>query len=212
MLKLEKFVFNPFQENTYIIYSANGDCIIVDAGCYSQEERQIVDNFIEKNNLNLILLVNTHCHVDHIFGNAYFIEKYKVDLAAHKDDEFLNDSATDHALTFGLPFKDVAEITRYINDKDIIKIGNSKLEIIHVPGHSPGGVALYAAEEKFLISGDVLFNGSIGRTDLPGGNFELIINGIKKKLLTLPENTIVYPGHGDDTTIKFEKERNPFLT
>lgn len=212
MLKVEKFVFNPFQENTFLIYAESGACIIVDAGCYSDEERKTVEDFIEGNKLELIGLVNTHCHVDHIFGNAYFVNKYKVELAAHKDDEFLIESATDHAATFGLPFKETAKISRYIDENDSINIGESKLSVIHVPGHSPGGIALYAKEEGFLIAGDILFQSSIGRTDLPGGNYEILVNGIKEKLLILPESTLVYPGHGENTTIKIEKESNPFLT
>lgn len=212
MLKIEKFVFNPFQENTYVVYNEDGKAILIDTGCYSQEERQILEKYIEENNLQITLLVNTHCHVDHIFGNAYFAKKYNVDVAAHKEDEFLNESASDHALTFGLSFKDVAKITRYIQEDDHIAIGDSKLKIIHVPGHSPGSVVLYAQEEHFLISGDVLFDKSIGRTDLPGGSFEQLIEGIRNKLLVLPEKTIVYPGHGDETTINEEKEGNPFLT
>jgi hydroxyacylglutathione hydrolase len=212
MLKIEKFVFNPFQENTFVVYSEDKKCIIVDAGCYSQEERQVIENFVFDNELEVQVLLNTHCHVDHVFGNAYFVDKYKVELAAHKDEEFLNNSATDHAITFGLSFKDVAKITRFIEDNDKIKIGESILEVLHVPGHSPGGVAFYAKEEGFLIAGDILFKNSIGRTDLPGGSYETLIDGIKNKLMTLPDETIVYPGHGDETTIKIEKESNPFLT
>ena len=212
MLEVKKFVVNPLQENTFLLFDESKECIIVDAGFYYGEEEDEVDYFIERNELKLKKLVNTHCHFDHMMGVEYLREKYQVDFEAHSDDAFWVDKVVDQALRFGFEMKPVKPIDRFISEKETVSFGNTELKIIHVPGHSPGHVVLYSEKESILIGGDVLFYGSIGRTDLPGGDYDTLINGIKSKLFPLPDETVVYCGHGPETTIGFEKKNNPFLT
>lgn len=212
MAKIAIFVLNPFQENTYIIYDETKECIIVDAGCYTKDEQNAIVSFIEKNNLTLKLIVSTHGHVDHILGNAFIKSKYKVDIAACPEDSQLIQSASTHAIMYGFTIDDVPPIDINLNHDDIVQFGDTTLRVIHTPGHSQGGICLLSEEDNFLLSGDTLFQGSIGRTDLPGGNYEQLIESIESQLLTLNSNTKVYPGHGDPTSIGWEIENNPFLT
>lgn len=175
-------------------------------------EEEAIDNFIEKNNLKLTHIINTHLHLDHAVGNAYLKKKYQVPVLASKADEPLGKRMQEQANMFGINerFKGI-EITDYLVDGEKIKIGDGELEVIAVPGHSQGSLALYDKKDNFIISGDALFQGSIGRTDLPGGNYNQLIESIKTRLFTLPDDTIVYPGHGGATTIADEKKLNPFL-
>lgn len=212
MAEVQKFVFNPFQENTFVVYDDTKECVIIDAGCYSEEEREQLDDFIAEKKLIPRFVINTHCHVDHIFGNAYVTSKYSIPIVAHEADDFLNKEAKNHALTFGLSIGEVPSIDKFITDEEFIEFGNTKLKVIHVPGHSPGGVAFYNSESNFIIVGDILFDGSIGRTDLPGGNYDQLITGINEKLFTLNDDLVVYTGHGNETTIGKEKATNPFLS
>jgi hydroxyacylglutathione hydrolase len=210
-MQIKKFTFNPVQENTFIVYDETGECVIIDAGCYFENERQELDRFIAEKQLKPVRLINTHCHFDHIMGVTHCRIKYKLKFEIHPDEAVLIEQAAEHGDLFGIPMEPVDAPDTYFRQGDQINFGNSYLQVIEAPGHSPGGVAFYNPEQKILIAGDVLFYGSIGRTDLPGGSFEKLTGNIKTKLLTLLEETIVYCGHGPETTIGFEKKNNPFL-
>lgn len=212
MISIKKFTFNPIQENTFVVYDETGECVIVDAGCYDGNERQELDNFIAANHLKPVRLINTHCHFDHIMGVTHCREKYHLRFEIHPAELPLVEQAEEHGDLFGVPMQPVDAPEIFFNEGDQLTFGNSFLQVIAAPGHSPGGVVFYNPEQKILIAGDVLFYGSIGRTDLPGGSFKQLVGNIKTKLLTLPEETVVYCGHGPETTIGFEKNNNPFLT
>lgn len=214
MLKVRKFVFNPFGENTYLVIdNATRETAVIDPGMLSAREKSFFEDYIEKEGLKLTQIINTHLHVDHCLGNNYVKEKFGASTAASAADAPLGLQVAQQARQFGMPFDDERPVTidRNLKDGDIIKIGESELKVITVPGHSPGGLALYSPEDKFLISGDSLFHGSIGRTDLPGGSHADLIRNVKEKLLTLPPDTLVLPGHDNPTTIADEKASNPFL-
>jgi len=212
MIQIKKFTFNPVQENTFVVYDETNECVIIDAGCYYENERHELDKFIAEKQLKPVRLINTHCHFDHIMGVTHCRIKYKVPFEIHLDEEILVEHAVDSGDRFGIPMEPIDAPDAYFHEGDRTTFGNSYLEVIESPGHSPGGVVFYNPEQKILIAGDVLFYGSIGRTDLPGGSFEQLTGNIKTKLLTLPEETVVYCGHGPETTIGFEKKNNPFLT
>ena len=211
MLQIKKFTFNPIQENTFVVYDETGECVIIDAGCYFENERQELDAFISKQQLKPVRLINTHCHFDHIMGVTHCRAKYHLDFEVHESEAPLVEQAADQGDLFGIPMEPIDAPDAFFEEGDLITFGNSSLQVIAAPGHSPGGVVFYNPEQKILIAGDVLFYGSIGRTDLPGGSYERLVGNVKTKLLTLPEETIVYCGHGPETTIGFEKKNNPFL-
>lgn len=211
MISIKSFVFNPFQVNAFLLYSKEGECIIVDAACQSDEEIRKVELFIEDNNLRPKALVNTHGHVDHLPGVKYFREKYNIPFYMHERDEFLIDNALVHGKVFGFDIEQPPKPDRYLQESEELHLGENEIRILHVPGHSPGSVVLHLVNEKVILSGDVLFNRSIGRTDLPGGDYNQLISGIQNKLLILDEDITVFPGHGPSTTIKEEKNLNPFL-
>jgi len=211
MISVKQFVFNPFQENTYVLYQPQGQAIVVDAGCSNEREFQEVIDFVYNQKLTVKRLVNTHCHIDHILGVDKLRTQFGVKAYAHIDDFPLLQMAPAHAMMFGLYLDTVPTIDETINHNDLIDLNGSQLRVIHTPGHSKGGVCLYAENEKFLITGDTLFNLSIGRTDLVGGNYETLIKSIREQLMVLPDDVIVYPGHGSSTTIGIEKASNPFL-
>lgn len=210
MLHVKTFVFNPFQENTYVLYDETKACVVIDPGCFEAEEKDELTDFIEANNLQVKMLLNTHCHIDHVLGNSFVKEKYKVKLYIHQKDEVVLRAVSSYASNYGFYQYQPAEPDAYLEEGKTITFGNQMLGIIFVPGHSPGHVAFYHAGEKIVIGGDVLFNNSIGRTDLPGGNFETLITSIHQKLFTLPDDVTVFPGHGPETTIGYEKQTNPF--
>lgn len=205
------FVFNPVQENTYIIWDETSECAIIDAGCFNQREFEELDGFIKSKNLKPVKLINTHGHFDHIFGVEQCRKAYNLNWEAHYGDNFWVEGAMEKAAMFGIPIQPVSLAEVELHDEDEICFGNSILKVLHVPGHSPGSICFYEEKAKILITGDVLFNGSIGRTDLPGGDFNTLITGIKSKLLVLPDDVDVFPGHGPATTIGDEKARNPYL-
>lgn len=211
MIRVQKFVFNPFQENSFLLFDETGECILADMGSYTVEEKKEILYFVENNRLNPVMIVNTHCHVDHLLGNSFFKNKFKVKTVAHAADGFLIGNAVEHGNVFGLEVEAPPPADESIEDGSLISFGSSSLSVLHVPGHSPGSVALYSRDDGFVIVGDVLFKGSIGRTDLPGGDFDTLINSIKSKLMVLPAETIVYCGHGPETTIGEEKETNPYI-
>jgi hydroxyacylglutathione hydrolase len=211
MLSVQSFCFNPFQENTYIVYNETGDCLIIDPGMYNSGEEQELSGFISQNNLNPVSLINTHCHIDHILGNLYCVEKYGLKLSCHKNEKPVLNAGTATALMYGLKYKESPEPAVWLEEKQVIKLGKDTLEILFTPGHSPGSLSFYSQGNDFVIVGDALFYQSIGRTDLPGGHHQTLINAIKSELLTLPESTRVFSGHGPATSIGDEKKYNPFL-
>lgn len=212
-MKVVRFVFNTFGENTYLIYDpATLECALVDPGMMNPREEQKLSSFISRNNLKPVHLINTHLHIDHVIGNAWVADNYKLPLEAHKDDEFLGLRVIEQAEMFGMNCSARnCNVEIPLSDGDEIKIGEGSLKIIHVPGHSPGSIALYDEADAFILTGDALFAGSIGRTDLPGGDFNTLIYSIKNNILNLPDNVVVYPGHGQPSTVGNEKMYNPYL-
>ena len=211
-MEIHQITFNTFQENTFMLWDNTGDCIIIDPGCYEKNEELELVDFINKNNLNPVKLINTHCHIDHILGNKFVSEKWNLELYINKIDLPLLEGSGDIARMYGFEnYKGSPYPKHYLEEGDILEFGESKLEILFTPGHAPGHICLFNKEEGFIVSGDVLFNGSIGRTDLPGGDFDTLIESIKTKLMTLQDETIVYCGHGPSTSIGRERLSNPFL-
>lgn len=210
-MELKLFVFNPIQENTYVLWDETKECVIIDPGFSNGREFEKIDNFIKDNNLKPVRLINTHCHFDHILGVEKCKEAYNLNWEINSEDAFLVESSVMQASMFGFQISEVKPAEKYLNDGDEIRFGNSFLEVITTPGHSPGGMCFYSPESKILITGDSLFRGSIGRTDLPGGDYNILIINIKEKLLSLPDDVIVYPGHESSTTIGDERVLNPFL-
>lgn len=210
MLAVKVFIFSPVQENTYLLYNEQKECIIIDPGCYYDEERHELSSFIEHNGLTPKLLLNTHCHLDHVFGNKWVAEKYGLKLHLHEKEKPVLDYAPASGLMWNLPFDNYNGEVIYLRENDNLSLGSDTLEVLFTPGHSPGSISFYCKEQHFLIGGDVLFRMSIGRTDLPGGNYDTLIKSIHTRLFILPDHTIVYPGHGESTTIGFEKMHNPY--
>jgi hydroxyacylglutathione hydrolase len=210
-MQVKAFVFNPVQENTYVVYNEQSECIIIDPGCYSDDEKKALQSFIYTNNLTPKLLLNTHCHLDHVFGNKFISLTYGLKLHLHKKEEAMLQMAPTSGLIFNLPFDNYQGEFVFLDEGDNIFLGEDKLEIINTPGHSPGSICFYCRKQQFIIAGDVLFENSIGRTDLPGGDYQTLISSIKQKLFLLPDEVIVYPGHGSETTIGKEKKYNPFV-
>jgi glyoxylase-like metal-dependent hydrolase (beta-lactamase superfamily II) len=211
MLKIMPFTFNPIQENTYVIFNDKGACAIIDPGCYFDHEYKELTDFIHTNKLVPKCLLNTHCHLDHIFGNKRIAETYGLKVQMHPLEKKLFDYAPISGEQWGLPFENYTGEIIYFNEGDQVDLDGDKLDIFLTPGHSPGSVTFYNKEGKFVISGDVLFRAGIGRTDLPGGNFDTLISSIRNKLFVLPDDVVVYSGHGPETTIGEEKVGNPFL-
>ena len=198
-------------ENTYVAYDDTKECVIIDPGCVTDAEQLTLSQFISDNQLTVKHLINTHLHLDHAFGNLFVEKTYGVEAQAHKADEFLLQQISSQAEAFGMRYNEKPELKRFLVESDTISFGHTTLTSIHVPGHSPGSLCFYDAASATLFAGDVLFQGSIGRTDLPQGNYEQLIEGISKKLFILPDDTIVYCGHGPTTTIGYEKVYNPYL-
>ena len=213
-MQVAVFQFSMFGINTYLIFDPDRkECAIIDPGMSSPEEEKAIENFIAEKGLTLTQIINTHLHIDHVAGIPFLREKYGAPVLAHEGDKFLGERLSEQAGMFGLNMDlGEIEISEYLKAGDRINIGSGHLEVISVPGHSKGSIALYDPEGKYLISGDALFRGSIGRTDLPGGNYRELIDSIEQFLLTLPDDTVVLPGHGPATTIGEEKRSNPFLS
>jgi len=210
-MNVAAFVFTGWSENTYVLYDDSKECIIVDPGCNDEGERQALVDFIESNELTPVKLVNTHCHIDHVFGNKFVSEKYKLPLEAHKGEQIVLDNMVQVAAMYGASYEPGPDISVFLEEGEYLEFGSTKLEIYLTPGHSPASLSFFHRESKQLIAGDVLFKGSIGRTDLPGGNYDTLIASIKDKLFPLGDEVIVYNGHGPSTTIGEEKRSNPFL-
>ncbi|HXR83358.1 MAG TPA: MBL fold metallo-hydrolase [Hanamia sp.] len=211
MFQIKTFTFNPVQENTYVLFNEQNECIIIDPGCYFDAEKEELKSFITLHKLKPKILLNTHCHLDHVFGNKFIAEEYKLTLNAHLLEKQILDMAPASGLMFNLPFENYRGELIYLKEGDIVDLREDQLQVIHAPGHSPGSICFYCKKQHFIIGGDVLFQNSIGRTDLPFGNHEDLIKNIKEKLFLLPTDTKVYPGHGSPTTIGAEIKDNPFL-
>ena len=212
MITVKGFTFNPVQENTYILFNEQNLCIVIDPGCYWSAERKELRDFINTYNLSLKYLLNTHCHLDHVFGNKFVFDTYGTYLHIHEKEKPVLDYAPVSGISWELPFDNYEEKLVFLKEGDLVVLGKDELKVLFTPGHSPGHICFYCEAQHFIIGGDVLFKGSIGRTDLPGGNHETLLNSIRQELFTLPEDVIVYPGHGEPTTIGFEKKHNPFLS
>lgn len=211
MLEIKTFAFNPFQENTYVLYDETKECVIVDPGCYDSGEEQQLEKFISENGLKPVMLINTHAHVDHVFGNHFVHARYRLKPLLHKADLKILESLMQVANMYGLKASPSPEPERFIDEGEQLKFGNTTLDLLFTPGHSPGSLCLYHKESANLIAGDVLFQLSIGRSDLPGGDHNTLINSIKSKLMNLPDDVKVYAGHGPSTTIGYERKNNPFI-
>ena len=212
MLNVKIFQFNPLQENTYLIFNEEQHCMVVDPGCYSDQERQQLLQFVASKGLRPVLLVNTHCHLDHVFGNMFIHEQFGLELHIHEGEQKVLEMAPTSGLMWNLPFDNYQGKLHFIDESLPLQLGNDRLEILFTPGHSPASISFYSQKDDLLIAGDVLFRESVGRTDLPGGNPDILAQSIRTKLYTLPNETIVYPGHGIPTTIGHEKHHNPFIT
>ncbi|QIG89817.1 MBL fold metallo-hydrolase [Chryseobacterium sp. POL2] len=211
MLHIKNFAFNPFSENTYVIYNDDKEAFIIDPGNFQVHETQQIESFITEQQLKIKNILLTHAHIDHVLGLQWAFDKYNVPVLLHKNDKELLDRAPLSAMQFGFQFTPFVGNLEFLNEGDILKLGEEEFKILFVPGHSPGSIAFYNEKEKFVISGDVLFYGSIGRTDLYKANYEQLIDSIKTKLLIMDPATQVYSGHGNPTSIGFEKDYNPFL-
>jgi hydroxyacylglutathione hydrolase len=211
MITVKYFVFNPLAENTYILHDETGEAIIIDPGCYEKYELDELAEYVESHNLKPVGIFNTHSHIDHVLGVAAVKRKYNIPFALHQLDEFGLKAVKTYAPNYGFARFDEPEIDQYLVEGESVTFGNSSLKILFVPGHAQGHVAFVSEQDKFVIGGDVLFKMSIGRTDLPGGDYQTLINSIRTKLFTLPDDYTVYPGHMDPTTIGFEKRNNPFF-
>jgi glyoxylase-like metal-dependent hydrolase (beta-lactamase superfamily II) len=211
MLQVKYFSFSPVQENTYVLYNEKGDACIIDPGCYTASEQKMLDGFIKENGLKPVLLLNTHCHLDHVFGLDWAAGKYQLKPHIHELEQKMLKLAPASGQMWGLPFHGYEGPLEFLKEGETLLLGEDEFSLLFTPGHSPGHLCFYCKKQGFVIGGDVLFQGSIGRTDLPMGNFDQLISSIRSQLFTLPDDTVVYPGHGPKTTIGFEKKHNPYL-
>lgn len=212
MIYIESMTFNAFQENSFVVYNDEKEAIIFDPGCSNVTEQSLLSSFIERTKLKVVRLVNTHCHIDHVLGNKYVAEKYNVHLEAHPNEKSVLETGVMISKMYNISYDPSPEIHSYIDEGDTFTLGQESFEVLLCPGHSPGSLCFFHADSKTLIGGDVLFQNSIGRTDLPGGDHNTLISVIKEKLFKLPDDTKVYCGHGPSTNIGFEKKTNPFLS
>jgi hydroxyacylglutathione hydrolase len=211
MINIQSFINNPYQENTYILSDESGKCAIIDPGMYTSDEQNNIIDYIKSNNLTPEVLLNTHCHIDHALGNKFIFDNYSLVPQFHQGELVLLQSIPSYAPMQGIRYELSPEPKTFLPESGVVRFGNSELELIFAPGHSPAHLCFYSKEDKFIIGGDVLFRGSIGRTDLPGGNYNTLINSIRNNIFTLADDIVVYPGHGPETTIGYEKQHNPFF-
>ena len=211
MIKVKFFTFSPVHENTYLLYNEQGKAIIIDTGCYFSAEQETLKNFIKDTGLTPERLLNTHCHLDHVFGNKWVHDTWGLEMWLHPDEEQMLKLAPISGEKWGLPFDNYKGPLHFLNHGDTVKLGDDELKVLFTPGHSPGSICFYCEKQKILIGGDVLFRESIGRTDLPGGDHATLLKSIREQLFVLPDDVVVYSGHGVPTTIGYEKRNNPFL-
>jgi hydroxyacylglutathione hydrolase len=210
MIQIQTFTFNPFSENTYVVFDQTGEGVVIDPGCYDAQEKAALAKFIEDEGIKIKYLLNTHCHIDHVLGNDFVKEKYKVPFLIHAKEEPVLKSVKAYAPSYGFAQYHEVLPDQFLKEDDKVSFGNCVFQVLFLPGHAPGHIGFYQRESKSLFSGDVLFEGSIGRTDLPGGDFNTLIKSIHQKIFTLPDDVTVYAGHGDPTTVGEEKASNPF--
>lgn len=210
-MNIASFTFNDFQENTYVLWDTTMQGVIIDPGCNNASERTQLTNFIESNGITPVHLVNTHCHIDHVLGNKFVSDEYGLVLTSHQGEKENLYMQPHIAQMYGIPYDPSPEISVFLDEDDLLTFGNTSLKVLYTPGHSPASISLYEEESGILVAGDVLFKGSIGRTDLPGGDFDTLINNIKTKFFVLPDEVRVFSGHGPQTTIGEEKRTNPFF-
>lgn len=211
MLQIKVFTFSPVQENTYVLYNEQHKAIIIDPGCYFSAEQETLKKFITDTKLEPVMLLNTHCHLDHVFGNKWVYDTWNLELHLHKGEEAMLQLAPLSGEKWGLPFDNYSGPLHFLAEGDRVSLGNDVLKVILAPGHSPASICFYCETQGFIIGGDVLFRESIGRTDLPGGDHETLLTSIREKIFVLPDATVVLSGHGPSTTIGHEKKHNPFL-
>jgi len=211
MITLASFTFNPFQENTFVLFDESKEAVVIDPGCYTPEEKKLLSDFIDGKELKPVRLLNTHCHIDHVLGNKYIAERYGLELEMHKGEIPVLEAVLNYGTMMGLQVEESPKAGRFLDEHDVIEFGNSKLEIRFTPGHSPASICFYSPADQFIIAGDTLFEGSIGRTDLPGGDMDTLMKSIERELLSLPDETRVYPGHGSHTTVGVERKSNMFI-
>lgn len=210
MIHVHKLTYNPFQENTYILSDETKDCVIIDPGCYFREEQEHIRDYVNEHNLNPVKLINTHCHIDHVLGNYFVSKEWDLDLGMNEHDIPTLTSIPNYAGVYGFEgYQMSPEPAYFINEGDKVEFGNSSLDVLFGPGHAPGHLAFYSLEDDFVINGDILFQGSFGRVDLPGGDFQTLKKTITEKMFALPESMTVYCGHGPETKIGIEKANNP---
>lgn len=211
-MKIFRAVFSPIQVNTYILTGDGKECIIIDCGCYGADEEKRLEKMLEERSLKPVMLLDTHCHLDHVFGNRFLLERYSLRPRFHEGDSNNYTNAPKHSIMFGLSMEPPPEPESFLTDREVITAAGITLSVIAVPGHSPGGIAFYSEADSVVFTGDALFAGSVGRSDLPGGDHEQLIENIRERLFTLPPETVVYPGHGPETTIREEMAHNPFFS
>ncbi|HXI01317.1 MAG TPA: MBL fold metallo-hydrolase [Sphingobacteriaceae bacterium] len=211
MIRIERFVCNPYQENTYILFDETKECVIIDPGMYTAAEQNLVIGFIKENKLTPVLLLNTHCHIDHVLGNKFVCDTYNLFPQFHEGELPVLNAVPAYAPQMGMRYEVSPLPEKYLHASGFVQFGESRLELIFAPGHSPAHLCFLSKDDNLLIGGDVLFYESIGRTDLPGGDYDTLISSIKEKLFLLSDTCVVYPGHGPSTTIGHEKNNNPFL-
>lgn len=211
MITVKSFAFNPVQENTYVLSDEKDACWIIDPGCYFGNERSTLKEYIEQQGLSPVMLLNTHCHLDHVFGNKFVFDTWDLPLHLHEKEQSLLIAAPEMGREWDMPFENYRGELIFLTPGQPLTLGNNTIDLLFLPGHSPGSVGFYSKAQGFLIGGDVLFRESIGRADLPGGDYETLLASIRGNLWTLPDETIVYPGHGEPTTIGWERAHNPFL-
>lgn len=211
MITIKTFIFNAFMVNTYLLFDETRQAIVVDAACSDRKEEERLENFLESNSLKLIRNINTHCHIDHILGNLFIEERYGIRPEYHPAGKPFLDRAKEIGISYGFSVPRITDPGPFLHDGDIITWGRSELNVLYTPGHADGSCCLYNSEQGFVITGDVLFRDSIGRTDLPSGDFDLLMASIREKIFTLPDDTVVYPGHGPETEVGYEKRNNPFI-
>ena len=211
MITIQSFCFSAFQENTYVLYNELKEAIIIDPGCYTRIEEKILSDFIRKENLKPTLLLNTHCHLDHVFGNNYVSETYGLTAHIHPNEQIVLDRLPEAAAKWGAPTEAYKGPIQYIQEGEIIPLGNDAFKVLLTPGHSPGSVCFYHVEQDFMIGGDLIFKDGVGRTDLPGANPQDLIKSIREQIFPLPDSLTIYSGHGPVTTWGREKEHNPYI-
>ncbi len=210
MIQIQTFTFNPFEENTYLVYDDSGEGVVIDPGCYEKSEKDALVQFIRDKKIQLKYLLNTHCHIDHVLGNNFVKETYHVPFLIHKNDEPLLRSVKAYAPSYGFNLYQEALPDNFLSEGDTVSFGKTRLDVLFLPGHAPGHIGFYHQESFSLFSGDVLFEQSIGRTDLPGGDLNTLIKSIQQKIFALPDHVNIYPGHGAPTTVGQEKYSNPY--